>query len=87
MPPAVTYSTSVYVLPTGVQLVFVRWSVTAVMMLVEPTQKNVTTIASPLRGFTGLNPLTNRRPDSPSVLFCWSRVIAATSEAIVPADV
>src|SRR5437588_11183213 len=35
----------------------VRWSVTEVMMLVEPTQKNVAMIASPTCGFCGLNPL------------------------------
>src|SRR2546423_14777593 len=80
MPPEVTYSTRRYVLPTGGQLVLVRWSVTDVMMLVEPTQKNVTTIASPLCGFVGLNPLTNLRPNWPMALFCWSRTMSPASD-------
>ena len=37
-PPAVTYSTSVYLLPTGVYGLVVRTSTTESMMLAEPTQ-------------------------------------------------
>ena len=51
MPPAVTYSTSVYVLPTGAPLL--NRSVTDVMMLLDPTQKKVAMIASPTCGFLG----------------------------------
>src|SRR6267143_1862105 len=77
-PPAVTYSTSVYVLPTGVALTSVRRSVTDVMMLLEPTQKNVAMIASPWWGFVGLNPLMSIVvPFSFSVLFHWSRAMPA----------
>src|SRR5438132_14061719 len=50
------------------------------MMLVEPIQKKVTTIASPLCGFVGLNPLSNLLPARPSVLFCWSRVMSPAAD-------
>src|SRR6266550_440479 len=48
-PLAVTYSTSVYVLATGVSSS--RWSLTLVIVLVEPRQKKVATMASPRWGF------------------------------------
>jgi len=64
MLPAVTYSTRLYVFPTGVPLL--KWSVTDVMMLLEPSQKNVAIIASPRCGLTSLNPLRRCVPLSPN---------------------
>ena len=75
MPPDVTYSTSVYLLPTGVKLGSVRTSVTESMMLVEPNQKKVAMIASPWCGFVGLNPLMRTLPFRPSEPFTWFRVM------------
>src|SRR5467141_754514 len=51
------------------------------MMLVEPTQKNVATIASPRCGFVGLNPLMNVVPLRPSVLFTWFRTMRVGAAA------
>src|SRR3989475_11198894 len=76
MPPAWKYSTRLYVLPT-------RWkpagrsshSVTEWIILVEPSQKNDTTIASPWCGFVGLNPLMSTVPFSCSVPFSWLRTM------------
>src|SRR5436190_1864766 len=51
------------------------------MVLVEPTQKKVATMASPTCGFCGSNPLPTCVPPlpqgiaSPNTPFCWSRVI------------
>ena len=69
MPPDVTYSTSVYVLPTRGYPGNVSTSVTESMMLVEPSQKKVATIASPWWGLVLLNPLIKRLPLSLSVPF------------------
>src|SRR6266700_2145044 len=69
MPPDVTYSTSVYVLPTRGYPGNVSTSVTESMMLVEPSQKKVATIASPWWGFVLLNPLMKKLPLSLSVPF------------------
>src|SRR5437879_5253133 len=51
------------------------------MMLVEPSQKKVATIASPRCGFVGLNPLMKTFPLWPTPPFNWSRVmpLAVTS--------
>src|SRR5438128_4234438 len=79
MPPAVTYSTKWYVLPTGVYGLVVRTSVTESMIfvVVEPTQKKVATIASPRCGFVGLNPLMSILPVSLKLPFHWSRATPA----------
>jgi len=75
-PPAVTYSTSVYGLPTGGNWGLVRWSVTESMMLWSPTQKKVAMTASPLSGFRGLNPLMRTfNPRWLSVLLSVSNVM------------
>ena len=76
MPPAWKYSTRLYVLPTRWKpLGRVSQSVTESIMLVEPSQKNVTTIASPRCGFVGLNPLMSTVPFSCSVPFSWLRTM------------
>ena len=49
----------------------VSTSVTDWMMLAEPSQKKLTTIASPWCGFVGLNPLMSTVPLSCSVPFNW----------------
>src|SRR5205807_6132773 len=65
------YSTSVYLLPTRVYGLVVRTSTTEsmILVLVEPTQKNVATIASPRCGLVGLNPLMSSCPLMPIVAF------------------
>ena len=67
IPPAVTYSTRRYLLPTRGNPGWARQSVTESMTFVDPFQTNVATIASPWCGFVGLKPLINLRPLSPSV--------------------
>src|SRR2546429_8654194 len=53
------------------------------MVLVEPTQKKVATMASPTWGLRGSNPLPTWLPPllqgiaSPNTPFCWSRVMPA----------
>src|SRR6266516_2182336 len=63
------------------------------MVLVEPTQKNVATIASPTWGFWGLNPIPTWLPPllvgitSWNAPFCWSRIMpdaAVTASAGAP---
>src|SRR6267378_4571649 len=61
-PPAVTYSTSVYLLPTRLYGVVVKTSSTESIMLVDPSQKKVAIMASPWCGFVGLKPLMRIRP-------------------------
>src|SRR2546427_7993195 len=48
------------------------------MMLVELGQKKVATIASPMCGLVGLNPLRMAVPISERVLFCTSSAIGVT---------
>jgi len=80
-PPDCTYSTNRYVLLTGVPLA--NWSVTVVMMLLEPSQKNVATTASPWCGFVG-NAATNEFPLSPSEPPGAVPPLAATSNRGAP---
>src|SRR2546427_3451681 len=53
------------------------------MVLVEPSQEKVTTIASPLCGFVGLNPLMSIVPWSLSLPFIWSSTMPVVPGACV----
>src|SRR5947208_2403939 len=90
MPPAVAYSTGVYVLPTGVQGVVVRASGTESTMFVEPTPSTVAKIASRtcglaarlhqiVAGLQGTCPRLSRRDAFRRTLAPFRRIRRATS--------
>src|SRR2546428_2263422 len=60
MPPAVTYSTRLYRLPTCLPVH--KSSLTESMTLVEPAQAKVATTVLPKGGFSGLNSLLSSVP-------------------------